>query len=797
MSYVATDAVATLRTAARFFASPLSEPRARRGADILLLGCSLVGLAVLVIAYPPSRFERSFERLLDVAPGWLDPVWGFLYGALALWAIVLVIGALVGRRFGLALEAIGAAVLAIGIALVAARLASGYWPDVLDAVGGGSESPVFPAVRVAQAAAVIVTVSPHLVRPLQTLGRWILVLGFLGALLEDSALPSGNLAGLFTALVAAASMRLAFGTSVGRPSLAHVRGALAELGVSTTELEAAERQVAGVFLVRGKDSDGSSLRVKVYGRDAYDSRVVAKLWRTLWYRDGGPTLGLTRSQSVEREGFVSLLAANAGVPSLQVVTAGTTAAGDALLVLRGEARPLASLSDEELTDDVLHGAWEVLVLLGRANIAHLRIDPLTVALVGDAVGFADFSGATVAPSAGQLLTDRAQLLAATAIMVGRERALRAAVDALGPDEVAALLPYLQSAALSADLRAALKRAGLDIDEIRADAAKEVGAEPPQLVQLRRVSPGTLVQVGLLILAVWAVMSYLAGIDWDELSSTLRDASWGWVAFGLVMAQVPRLAQAVGTLGSVPARLAYGPVYALQLATNYMNLALPSYAARLAVNIRFFQRQGLTPAVAVTSGAIDSLANTVVQIALLGVLLLFSTATLSLDFDTPSGDSLSLVWILAGLLAVSVVAVAVVGRLRRAVVGRVRTWWPEVRAALGALRESNKLALLFGGNLVSEVLFATALGIFVRSLGYDIPLSELLVINISVSLLASFIPVPGGIGVVEFGLTAGLVAAGMTDEAAFAAVILYRLSTFYVPPTWGFFAMRWLQRNRYL
>jgi len=47
----------------------------------------------------------------------------------------------------------------------------------------------------------------------------------------------------------------------------------------------------------------------------------------------------------------------------------------------------------------------------------------------------------------------------------------------------------------------------------------------------------------------------------------------------------------------------------------MNLAL-SYAARLAVNIRFFQRQGLTPTVAVTSGAIDSFASTVVQIVLL-------------------------------------------------------------------------------------------------------------------------------------------------------------------------------------
>ena len=38
---------------------------------------------------------------------------------------------------------------------------------------------------------------------------------------------------------------------------------------------------------------------------------------------------------------------------------------------------------------------------------------------------------------------------------------------------------------------------------------------------------------------------------------------------------------------------------------------------------------------------------------------------------------------------------------------------------------------------------------------------------------------------------------MTDEAALAAVLLYRMATYYLPPIWGFFAMQWLQRNRYL
>ena len=146
---------------------------------------------------------------------------------------------------------------------------------------------------------------------------------------------------------------------------------------------------------------------------------------------------------------------------------------------------------------------------------------------------------------------------------------------------------------------------------------------------------------------------------------------------------------------------------------------------------------------------------------------------------------------------SILTLVLVRRLRELIADLVRRWWPDVRAALGALRASHKLALLVLGSLATELLFAIALGLFARSFGYDISLAELLVINISVSLLASIVPVPGGVGVAEFGLTLGLTSAGMTPEPAVAAVLLYRIATFYLPPLWGFFAMQWLQRNRYL
>jgi hypothetical protein len=57
-------------------------------------------------------------------------------------------------------------------------------------------------------------------------------------------------------------------------------------------------------------------------------------------------------------------------------------------------------------------------------------------------------------------------------------------------------------------------------------------------------------------------------------------------------------------------------------------------------------------------------------------------------------------------------------------------------------------------------------------------------NSGTSLLSSFIPVPGGIGVVEFALEVGLTSAGMSVSAAPAAILLYRLATFDLAPRVG-------------
>jgi glycosyltransferase 2 family protein len=109
----------------------------------------------------------------------------------------------------------------------------------------------------------------------------------------------------------------------------------------------------------------------------------------------------------------------------------------------------------------------------------------------------------------------------------------------------------------------------------------------------------------------------------------------------------------------------------------------------------------------------------------------------------------------------------------------------------------KLLQLFGGNLLSQVLFALTLGACVRAFGFEVPLSDLSLINTVVTLFAGVLPVPGGVGVSEAGLSLGLTRAGIPAETAFAIARTYRFATFYLPPIWGLRSYRWMTSRRYL
>jgi uncharacterized membrane protein YbhN (UPF0104 family) len=793
---VAVDALAEHHEALGhpLFASSRSEPRARRPTDIAMAIASLLALVVTsVLATFAGDLDQALSELLTAFPPFLDPLWLALAWMPVVWAAVLLVAALVRRRPSLARDIVGGVVLAILLAaVVGAIVGDGAWVAITH-FGDVNGPPTFPPGILTVAAAAIAVTSPHLTRPFRHFGRWLVAGQVLGATMLGTALAAGSVAAIWIGLFAAAVVHVLVGSPGGRPTSSRIELALRELGLDVVTLAPATMQTTGVVRFTGEERNGP-IDVKVYGRDAWDAQLLATLWRLVWYRGSQRTARLSRVELVEHEGFMTLLAERAGVRVPQLITAGNAGQGDALVVVRpdgvpiGPARPVVS-------DAAMDQFWADLDRFHGAGIAHHRVDLDRVAVRPDgSIGFADLSSATVAETVDDRREDEAQALALMVALAGEERAVAGARRVLGDDRLLAVLPYLQVAALPTMVRDALGDADIDLDDVRERTRTALGAEKQDLIRLRRVTTGSLLNLALLAIAAYTLIVAFGDVDLAQFWAAVQAASWWWLAFALVMAQVPRFPAAISTTGSIDVPLPLGPLTALQFAICYVNLAIPSTAARVAINVRFFQRFGVTPTTAMTAGVIDSVSGFVVQIGLF--LTVFFASDLDLHLTTDASDTSgwgTILLIALGVIVVAVALVALIAPLRH----RVMTWVHQATSALRVLRKPSKLLRLFGGNLVNQVLFAVAFGICAEAFGVHLPLSQFLLINTVVSLFAGLLPIPGGIGVSEAGLTWGLTAAGVPSDTAFAIAIAYRITSFYLPPVWGWFCYRWLLRRHYL
>jgi uncharacterized protein (TIRG00374 family) len=64
-------------------------------------------------------------------------------------------------------------------------------------------------------------------------------------------------------------------------------------------------------------------------------------------------------------------------------------------------------------------------------------------------------------------------------------------------------------------------------------------------------------------------------------------------------------------------------------------------------------------------------------------------------------------------------------------------------------------------------------------------------------IAAASPTPGGLGAIEAALVAGLTGVGIHAGPAVAAVIVYRLSTYWLPIVPGWISWRVLQKRGYV
>jgi undecaprenyl-diphosphatase len=292
-----------------------------------------------------------------------------------------------------------------------------------------------------------------------------------------------------------------------------------------------------------------------------------------------------------------------------------------------------------------------------------------------------------------------------------------------------------------------------------------------------------------VLALSALLSQVPSLS--ALWETFKNATWYWIALAVVFTLGNKVGYALALMGSVATRLPLLRSVEALLAAAFSNLAVPGIGGTT-VQVRYLQLQGIDLASAVAAGAIlANVANVVVQGALFLVAVLLTGQTI----DTGKIDVANIVAILRVVIFLAGIAVAIafgIPGMRRRTLPPTRRAWGTIRTAL---RSPRQLLLLVVGNLCAAFMSALCLFSCVEAYGGSVGYWPLLVANIVVGTIASLIPVPGGNTLVAaIGLSGALVAFGVPETTAVAAVITQQLVANYLPALPGWFATHDLLRK---
>lgn len=573
--------------------------------------------------------------------------------------------------------------------------------------------------------------------------------------------------GLGLGMVVGSAVPLALRTPSPRCQRGTLIDGLAANGVPLVDLQPATVDARGSEPWLGTTPEGGTVFVKALSSE---QRVADLMFRaTRWARlrragDAPPEISLERA--AEHEAFLSHHARSLGLATPRLLTVADLGDDGVALAYEGMAgRSLDHADRAEVTDELLRAVWSQVAVLRTHGVAHRDLRLANVFLRSDgAPALIDFSFGELSASRQLLDTDVAELLAATAAVVGVDRAVAAASDGIGREAVLAAREWLLPGMLTSATRQAIHRVEGGFEALReAIGAVEEGWSGEVA--------GDPVPVPLLVGAVLVSLGLYGGVALgfgDDLGSRLAGLDGPLVAAAALVASLVHPARGLALRSAASDRVPVGLAVTTSLAshapapgpTYWANAAaLTSAAARragmstasAARAVSVWVDSGLAVApVLVTGLAVSGLQRAHGYPRAVGLALLLGSAMLVAELvalrSAPMG------WDLTAALPRS----GGTDRWRpRGPVGAM-AWWVAARGAQSA----------------AFVLVA-------RAAGATVGTEALVAVAICAIAMASLSPAPGGVGVAEVLLFVGLVAVGVdAGTAAFVAVV-GRLVTFWI------------------
>ena len=288
----------------------------------------------------------------------------------------------------------------------------------------------------------------------------------------------------------------------------------------------------------------------------------------------------------------------------------------------------------------------------------------------------------------------------------------------------------------------------------------------------------------------------------EVGTVLAVAGWNLWSYWLVQ------------VSSLPGLRVGQAAVVTQSATSLANTVPAGAAVGIGVVYRMyiswgFSRSAVTLSLLV-SGMWNNLAKVGMPVIALALLALQGGASTALVLASLAGVAVLVVTLAVFGLAlrsdrfarrVGASVEGVVSRLRRVFRRGPVSGWAESAAGFRAetidLLRKRWLALT-ASTVISHLSLYAVLLVALRHVGVseaEVSAAEVLGAFAFVRLISALPVTPGGLGVVELGLTAALVVAGGDEEGVVAGVLVYRALTYLLPIPLGGLAYLWWRRRR--
>jgi uncharacterized protein (TIRG00374 family) len=309
----------------------------------------------------------------------------------------------------------------------------------------------------------------------------------------------------------------------------------------------------------------------------------------------------------------------------------------------------------------------------------------------------------------------------------------------------------------------------------------------------RVRARTLFMIAALSAAFYVLLPQLADVG-DSIDA-IGSANWWWLAVCFVMSIGTYLFAAIGLAGGVPERLPFVPNLAAQMASSFVNRVTPANVGGMALNLRFLQKAGVAPAEAVTGVGLNVAAGGIAHVLLLLLFVAWAGQSDTNSFQIPSSSKL-LVIIAVVLAVIGLVAATRWGR--RVVLSRVAKFLRDSWTSLVTLAHSpTKIAALVGGSFGISMAYICALAAAIAAFDGGVSFAQIGAVYLGASVVAAAAPTPGGLGAMEAALVAGFTGVGMKPSVAVAAVLSYRLLTYWLPVLPGWLSFHYLERRDFI